>query len=417
MEPEDVYLFLPRLLLYPPNLALKLVALPLRGAAILIDRYHLIEHTKDILYNDARTAGVLPAFAYRSGYGLSYGVKAFHDNVFGNDEEINVAAGYGGMYDQFYGMSFVGEQIAHTPLWVEARAGYEIKPALFFYGIGNEPVSDPTPGVGPFEAAVATRFKEQRWLGKLTVGASIGELGDRSLAGITALFNRRNFGNEERAENFSEPSIEEIYDTSQIPGFDTGSQVLELTPTFVYDSRDKEVTTSKGIYLDMFGGHTVPVDDSADFWHYGAAFATFIDLYQRTRVLSIRAVLEAVHGDDEDIPFADLMKLGGPTSLRGYQLDRFRGKISARGTLEYRYPVHQMVAGEVFLDAGRVGHDYADVFDREGLEEFHFGGGLGFVFHDEEKIFFKAEAAYGEELLFFLSTDPLRTFRSRHERL
>lgn len=414
-EPEDYYLLLPRILLFPPNLVLKLIAMPLRGAAILIDRYHLIEHTKDVLYNDARTAGVLPAFGYQSGYGFTYGLKAFHDDLFGNDEELNVAAAFGGILVQGYGASFVGDQIAHTPLWVEARASYELKPALFFQGIGNEPVSDPTPGVGPREAQVATRFREGRAMGKLTLGASIGDKGDRSHVGVTGLFNKRTFGRERN--DFDEPSIEEVYDTSQIEGFDEGATVLEVTPTFVYDSRNYEATPSEGVYLDMFGGHTAPITSDADFWHYGAAFATFIDLYRGTRVLSIRTTLEAVHGNDDDIPFTELMKLGGPNSLRGYQLDRFRDKLSALGTLEYRYPVHQLVSGEVFLDVGRVGRTYTEVFDREGLKDFHFGGGLGFVFHSEDKIFFKAQAAYGEELLFFLSTDPLRTFRRRDKRL
>ena len=76
-----------------------------------------------------------------------------------------------------------------------------------------------------------------------------------------------------------------------------------------------------------------------------------------------------------------------------------------------------MVSGEVFLDVGRVGRTYTEVFDREGLRDFHFGGGLGFVFHTDDDIWFKAQAAYGEELLFFLSTDPFRTFRRRDKRL
>lgn len=414
-EPEDYYLLLPRILLFPPNLVLKLIAMPIRGAAILIDRYHLIEHTKDLLYNDARTAGVLPAFGYQTGYGLTYGLKAFHNDLFGNDEELNVAAAFGGIFVQGYAASFIGDQIAHTPLWVEARAAYEVKPALFFQGIGNTPVPDATPGVGPRESDVATRFREARAMGTLTLGASIGDKGDRSLVGVTGLFNARQFSAERN--DFDEPSIQDVYDTSQLQGFDDGATVLEITPTFVYDSRNFEATPSEGVYLDLFGGHTAPITSDADYWHYGAAFATFIDLYRGTRVLSIRTTLEAVHGDDDEIPFSELMKLGGPRSLRGYQLDRFRDKLSALATLEYRYPVHQMVSGEVFLDVGRVGQTYTEVFDRNGLEDFRFGGGLGFVFHSEDKIFFKAQAAYGEELLFFLSTDPLRTFRRRDKRL
>jgi outer membrane protein assembly factor BamA len=252
-------------------------------------------------------------------------------------------------------------------------------------------------------------------MGRLTVGSSVGELGDRSHVGVTGLFNHREFGRERR--QFSEPSIEEVYDTAQIPGFDDGVDTFELTPTFIYDSRNREVTPSEGVYLDLFGGHTLPVNDEADYWHYGGAFATFVNLYRETRVLAFRAIVEAVHGQRDEIPFTELMRLGGPKSLRGYQLDRFRDKVSAMGSVEYRYPVHQLVSGEVFLDAGRVGRDYTEVFDREGLRDFHLGGGLGFVFHSEDKMWFKAQAAYGEELLFFISTDPLRTFRRRHKRL
>src|SRR5690606_34113557 len=123
------------------------------------------------------------------------------------------------------------------------------------------------------------------------------------------------------------------------------------------------------------------------------------------------------HGRDEQIPFADMIKLGGPTSLRGYQLARFRDKISISGSLEYNYPVHEMVSGEVFLDVGRVAHEYSEIFERRGLDDLYYGAGLAFVFHDEDGIFFKAQAAYGEELLFFLSTDPLRNFRRRDRRL
>ena len=405
----------PRIVLFPPNLVLKLVALPLRGAAILIDRYYLVEHTKDLLYNDERTAGILPALGYQSGYGVTYGAKVFHDDLFGNDEEINLAARYGGIFVNSYGMSFVGDQIAHTPLWVEANGAWENKPALFFHGIGDETETDLSPGVSPREASIATRFREKRAMGRLTMGASVGDLGNRSHVGVTGIFNHRNFGSEHK--NFSEPSIEEVYDTARIQGFDDGVDVFELTPTFIYDSRDLEATPSKGVYLDLFGGHTLPVTQDADYWHYGAGFATFVNVFHKTRVLTFRGSVEAVHGRDEDIPFSELMKLGGPDSLRGYQLDRFRDKVSALGTIEYRYPVHEIVSGELFVDAGRVGRDYAEIFDRDGLEGFHYGGGLGFVFHSDDSIWFKAQAAYGEELLFFVSTDPLRAFRRRHKRL
>lgn len=414
-EPEDAYLLVPRIVLFPVNLALKIVALPLRGTAVLIDRHHVVEHVEDILYNDERTAGVLPSLSYQSGYGFSAGARAFHDDLLGNDEELRASAQYGGLYLQGYKLTFAGDRVAHTPLWLEAHARYEAKPALWFSGFGNQDLDDAGTDLAPREAAVGSRYRENRGLLALTLGSTVGPEGGLVKTGVEALYNVRAFGGERR--NFPEPSIEEVYDTAQIPGFEDGTRVFELDPTFIYDSRDTRGITSSGVYLDMFGGYAWPRGFEEGFWHYGVTMATFIDLYKRSRTLSFRGILEGVHGDDEDIPFTDLVRLGGPMRLRGYELDRFRDNLAAVGTLEYRYPVHELVSGELFLDAGRVGRNYREVFDRNGLEEFNLGGGLGFVFHDRDSVSFKIEAAYGDAFYLFISSDPLDQFRDKHKRL
>src|SRR6187399_2631812 len=97
-EPEDVYLFVPRTALLLPRLVLDVVAFPIRGLATLVDKYHLIEQVKDVLYNDARNAAVVPTLGYQNDYGFTGGIKAFHNDVFGNDEELSGSAEYGGLY-------------------------------------------------------------------------------------------------------------------------------------------------------------------------------------------------------------------------------------------------------------------------------------------------------------------------------
>ncbi len=414
-EPEDAYLLLPRALLFAPKFVLSVAYLPIRGALTLVDRHHLVEHTEDLLYNDERTAAVYPAGSYQTGYGLSYGVGAFHENLFGHQEEISGEARYGGLYQQAYKASFEAERLAGTALWLEVDTRWEAKPALLFFGIGNRSLRPAVANADPRDIAVATRHRENRFMANLTAGRVYGQQGDRSRVGVNALFNARNYGPEERS--FSQPSIETVYDTSQLVGFDDGVTVLEVTPLFVYDSRDSEGFTSTGNYFEAFGGHTVPISDNADFWHYGATFATFFDLYQHSRVLSLRAVAESVHGKDDEIPFSDLIKLGGPDRLRGYRLDRFRDKHAVAATAEYRYPIHELIAGELFFEAGTVGSTYSEMFDRDGLESIRYGGGMGFVFHNEEKTYFKLEGAYGEGFVFVFATDPLQAFARRHKRL
>ncbi len=416
-EAEDYYLFVPRAALLLPRLVLQVAFLPVRGAAILVDKYHVVEHVKDVLYNDARTAGIIPTLGYRSEYGVTGGAKAFHNDLFGNEEELALSAEYGGVYLQAYKLSFEGDQVSHSPLWLESDLRYEHRPGVLFWGIGNQSLDSGSVSAGadPHEVARETRFRETRFMASALVGETIEETEQRSQFGMMGIYNRRRFA--ARSRHFDAPSLDEIYDPNLITGYASGVDVLELGPVFVFDSRNAPVLTASGSYLDSFGAYALPMQQRAGYWHYGLTAAGFIDLYGGTRVLSLRAVLEAVHGKDADIPFTELVKLGGAERLRGYGSDRFRDKVSFVATAEYRYPVHEFVAGELFVDAGRVGPDYRSTFEFDESNPVRVGAGAGFVFHDAKKLLFKAEIAYGEELSLFLSSDPLELFANRHKRL
>ena len=415
-ESEDVYLAVPRTVLLLPRLTLDAVFFPVRGLATLVDEYHLVERVKDILYNDARTAAIIPTVGYQNDYGFTGGVKAFHNDVFGNDEEASVSAEYGGLYQQAYKVSFEGDEISHSPLWLEVALRYEFKPGILFWGIGNRPLSEAGPApVDPRQAAIETRYRENRALASLLVGQTIRQPGSWTQVGMMGSYNRRRFGPSTR--DFNEPSVEEAYDTTELVGYGEGVDVLEVGPVLELDSRDQNVLTSDGNYLNSFASHGIPFGQDQGFWHYGVTAATFLNLYRRSRVLSFRGVLEAVHGDADEIPFTELMRLGGSERLRGYGSDRFRENISFVATAEYRYPIHDLVAGEVFVDAGRVGAGYGDVFAFSNDNPIRVGAGLGLVVHNQEDVLFKAEAAYGDELTLFFATSPLEVFSERHKRL
>jgi outer membrane protein assembly factor BamA len=130
-------------------------------------------------------------------------------------------------------------------------------------------------------------------------------------------------------------------------------------------------------------------------------------------VLVLRAVLEGVEGEDQDIPFSELPRLGGPHRLRGYPLDRFRDEKSAVGTLEYHYPIHQYVAGSLYLDVGRVEKSYGDFLD----SKWKAGGGGGFIVRSRDNQLFTFDIAYGEGVQFHFTTDPLRAFAKRDTEL
>ncbi len=73
----------------------------------------------------------------------------------------------------------------------------------------------------------------------------------------------------------------------------------------------------------------------------------------RTRqVLALRARVEALVSTEEEVPFHELLVLGGARSLRGYREEQFRGTRTALGSIEYRLLLGRRSRAIVFVDAG-----------------------------------------------------------------
>lgn len=418
--PADIGLTAPRVLLFPLRLVVKAVAFPLREGAIFVEKRALIPRIDRLLYNDAHTAAVLPTFQFLSSQGPSVGVEAFHADLFGHAEKIEASAQLGGLYSQAYELSFRADRTGGLRLYLDTVGRFEVRPRLLFQGIGDDPSNVVPPGAlaGPRDVAVQTRYGENRLLIAQRAGYTVGEPGNLAKLGGAAIFNQRSF-DDPTATSFNlfdgstNTPTRSVYDTRQIVGFEETVRTLELSATMLVDTRDKEGGTSSGTYFDAFGGGVVPLSQYR-YFHYGFDAATFVDLYRKNRVLVVRAAVDAVEGDREDVPFTDLPRLGGPTRLRGYRLDRFRDEKAAFATVEYRYPIHEIVSGALFVDTGHVDYNYPRLFD---LREWRVGGGAGLRVHSSGKDLFSLDVAYGDGVRLFFTTTPLRAFQNRERQL
>lgn len=118
--------------------------------------------------------------------------------------------------------------------------------------------------------------------------------------------------------------------------------------------------------------------DGGPFGRLRGQAATYVPIGARGPSLAFRAGGETAVGD---FPFQEAAFLGGVTSLRGFQYQRFAGDASVFGTAEARQPVGQVrliVRGRLgvlgLVDAGRV---YVDG-ESEGGWHTAVGGGVYF---------------------------------------
>ena len=107
-------------------------------------------------------------------------------------------------------------------------------------------------------------------------------------------------------------------------------------------------------------------------------------LTMKTRVYQpIKGRLSIVAGVDlgiirsDDLDESELFLIGGASSLRGYDENRFRGKTVARSLLEARAFIDEVSYGFVFLDLGFVDRPTSE--GEANLEEWYPGFGFGFV--------------------------------------
>lgn len=414
IEPEDVGLFLPRAVFFIPSMTLKAVFWPIQKGLRFAERHALLDRVSDVLYNDARNAGVVPVFSFLSKLGPSGGVKVFDNDLGGYGERGSISAAVGGRYAQAYQLAFDADRVLGSRFWVKSVARFETLPRLLFYGLGDAPERAYGNSLDPRAAAVETRFRQTRMLALAGAGYTIGRPGGMIKLGGTAILNNRELAGASADDlNKGDRSLTSVYDTSKLPGFDDGSRTLELDANVVVDTRDNEGSTSSGAYLEMFGGGLVPQHEYR-FAHYGAELTGYINLYRHTRVLVLRVTHEAVVGKDDEIPFAELPRLGGPRRLRGFPLDRFRDKSTAVATAEYHYPIHEYIAGSLFLDAGRAAPNYGDLVK---FDKWHLGGGGGIIVRSKDSVIFTLDVAYGDGVNVYFTTDPLRAFAGRSEQL
>ncbi|MEJ7598992.1 MAG: BamA/TamA family outer membrane protein [Kofleriaceae bacterium] len=379
----------------------RVVFAPFRGLLYLDARYALVSKIKNVFVNDAGTLGIYPALSYATDFGVTYGAKAFLKDYFGAGEEASLSAKTGGAVTQQYQFKFELPHIGGSPLYVRTRVRYEENSNLLFAGIGNE-------------MATHTRFSQQRFLTVLSTGVVLGNQGTRFRIGTSAIYNDRSFG--AGAEAASDPSIETVYDTSMLRGFDDGFRNLELAVDAELDTRDVAGPTHNGAVLRAFAGGGSILED-AKYAHYGGEAAYFLSPFWPGRVFVGRVALEGVRDRNNDIPFTELPRIGGAGQLRGYRTDQFRDKLATVATIEYHYPIHANISGDVFVETGKVAATYEALLGSGLSDNWHVGYGGGFIIHSKSAVKARVDVAFGDGLHVYFSTDVLDAFRKRETEL
>ncbi|HSI05551.1 MAG TPA: BamA/TamA family outer membrane protein, partial [Myxococcota bacterium] len=361
-----------------------------------IDRFNIATRTREALTFRDHTLGFFPTITIANGMQPGFGIAAFADRLFVDwhfmrgsvvtDFQRNIIA------------SFLNRFNLGRAADLNLLASYQRRNDLVFYGTGSDTVRDDRTRFErrkPFiELELATGSGQVASAAASSNGISSGDFAtlDTALQALSHFGGRlsielsdNNFGCTTRAPDIcGDDSAEGTGDDRYSLGrdgeaayFTSGYALMRIKALISADTRKAGRPSSTGVRIDIFGRYGEGLGSRADdvrFFRYGGELSGFWDVTgHRRRVFAARLYVELLErGRNHDVPFMELINLGGPEVMRGFLRARFQGESATVATIDYRWPIWSFLDANLFYEMGNVWDRHLANFDVKKLR-----GGYG----------------------------------------
>ena len=188
------------------------------------------------------------------------------------------------------------------------------------------------------------------------------------------------------------PDLPDVFDPSQVPGFETESNFLRSDAFIEVDYREPRNARQGGWYRFDYSHYDDRKTGTYTFNRLDADARQFIGFLAGRRVIATRLFVATSDATGQHaVPFYLMPTLGGNDTLRGFRQYRFRAPHAILFQGEYRWEIWSGLDGALFYDAGKVADRRSDL-DFSDLESDY---GFGFRFNTDNGVVFRVDAAFG----------------------
>ena len=332
----------------------KLVTLPLliilkstEAVTTYFDETKIIARLNDIMASDDGRRGVFPTYSARTGGGLMFYQKLSQQTA------LTLQATAGAKQRQKFQASIKGFRLGNSAT-LGLSATYQFLTTEKFYGLGNDSRNENESNYAikqmSFEIPIAYNFNKS-----FSIDARVGFES-----------NKIEDGKDSNKPSTTDPDL---------PGLTTDVELSKVQLTLRYDGKNHPGRPTSGLEFSLSGGVYNEISGN-EFGFYKTSWnaATYLNLFYN-RVLVLRLAGEITEPlSNRLVPFYHFSEIGQQGTVRGFQRGRFRGPDMILGSIEYRYPIWQIIDFTLFVDAGKVSQN---IFDELNLDDYHTGYGAG----------------------------------------
>lgn len=350
---EDVLIWIPRAPLYPVHLVLNYgVRVPIVYLMTKAEEHKVFQRVEDFFTFADGKAGFYPVALYDAGRGFWGGLNFFYNDLGREGHSLRATAGIGSnnwilIQAKDSWKIFDGDRGEIT-----FSAAFHRNPTYAFTGLGPDTDIDDQ-----------SFFREEKIEGAVDLEVNLEGLNRFSMR---ADFRRARLG------DGRDPSLfDSGLDYSDATGFDEHFLLGGLEMRLALDSRHPkdEFTPGSGIRFESWGEYNYgPGDTRLSFFRYGVYPTVLWDITGVNHVMKFGIFAEAVSKTGgEDVPYNELVTLGGAKHMRGFLPGRFRGGSALVYSIEYSWPLLAFADMVLFSEVGNAYNGFYDDFSHDKM--------------------------------------------------
>ncbi|MBD3403313.1 BamA/TamA family outer membrane protein [candidate division GN15 bacterium] len=373
----EVLLSLPSMLVTIPVYILKTIT---KVAVLVATQDTFVTDLVEFLSRDR--GPIKPVASYSGNDGLAGGLSLRKWHTFTPGDRIRLKGLYS-IYDySMFDLKYTALGLADSTLGLTVTAVYQRMPRETFYGLGHESRQQDevafTQEATEFQASLRARIHRtlsfEGYGGYHDINIFDGQDDDRV------------------------GDLQVIRDRFGLSRADTRSvEYVTVGGRLIIDTRNSAGQPSNGgrHSIDFSYNTGVGDDDDIEYIRTRVEFSQYVNIY-RKRIFAVRAMVQDIDrsSDVSPNPFYLQSSLGGPETLRGYDNNRFVDRDMALVTLEYRYPIWDVIDAFIFLDEGRVFNSLSDDFT---FRDWHYSAGFGLRVWNPDEVIVSAQLANSAE--------------------